>query len=224
MLINASYVPFQVKSPSSSVTEAVEVYSSALSNRRKIAEVVTTGLINAQAGIECSRGALYPQSSGCETLATSALSSVNTVAICTFDAVINGEMRTGCQSIVNSLSSFRRKAVATSLHARNGEYSRYRPSQTIAKRRRIFGEADRASTRFDPFENRRLGDALSVARQNTFTRDTSPADVKKPQSFYEMIFAAYDRYAPTDYENVTRLAQRHGSNLCFLPAQIPFAW
>ncbi len=207
-----------------------------------------------QAGIECSRGALYPQSSGCETLATSAASSVNTVAICTFDAVINGEMRTGCQSIVNSLSSFRRKAVATSLHARNGEYSRlhfchvsvllvplclwkrmrglvrhpsmsrYRPSQTIAKRRRIFGEADRASTRFDPFENRRLGDALSVAGQNTFTRDTSPADVKKPQSFYEMIFAAYDRYAPTDYENVTRLVQRHGSNLSFLPAQIPFAW
>ncbi len=137
---------------------------------------------------------------------------MNTVAICTFDAVINGEMRTGCQSIVNSLSSFRRKAVATSRHARNGEYSRYPPSQTIAKRRRIFGEADRASTRFDPFENRRLGDALSVARQNTFTRDTSPADVKKPQSFYEMIFAAYDRYAPTDYENVTRLVQRYGSN------------
>jgi len=78
---------------------------------------------------------------------------------------------------------------------RHPSMSRYRPSQTIAKRRRIFGEADRASTRFDPFENRRFGDALSVAGQNTLTRDTSPADVKKPQSFYEMTFAAYDRYA-----------------------------
>jgi len=43
--------------------------------------------------------------------------------VCRLDALRNGEMRTRCHLIVNSLSSFRHDAVPTSPHAWNGEYS-----------------------------------------------------------------------------------------------------